>query len=63
MVGSEIKKIEEAGIEEQAAEGAGDLKVQPNFAMACSCRPERADRANKEIAELQKEQRFSRGSG
>jgi ATP-dependent Clp protease ATP-binding subunit ClpB len=56
----EIKqKIEEARIEEQAAERAGDLgrAAELRYGVQLSLQNE-LDRANKEIAELQKEQRF-----
>jgi len=60
----EIKqKIEEARIEEQAAERAGDLgrAAELRYGVQLSLQNE-LDRANKEIAELQKEQRFLYGS-
>lgn len=56
----EIKqKIEEAKIEEQAAERAGDLgrAAELRYGVQLSLQQE-LDRANQEIAELQKEQRF-----
>ena len=56
----EIKqKIEEARIEEQVAERAGDLgrAAELRYGVQLSLQQE-LDRANQEIAELQKEQRF-----
>ncbi|MDD2202443.1 MAG: ATP-dependent chaperone ClpB [Firmicutes bacterium] len=56
----EIKqKIEEARIDEQAAERAGDLgrAAELRYGLQLSLQNE-LDRANKEISELQKEQRF-----